>query len=403
MNNYLENIIRVRKRITNYSEESFGFQGEINDVSEEDIINLRLIPQDILIEIYNKEDSNDLRAESLKVGENIRLAIDLSSNDNYYERFNQFTERNPSNFPEGDFYIHELKYYTSSNNSSPNLESFRYSLEIFHFLKSISSMVFENQENTELVFINANKVYKSRHYWGDVNFDSIVIKNQVDEFLIELNNEVGSKNKKRVFINELINFLKKKGSSTEVIFKYWDEIIANYKKSYEIFIADISYEEIKISSQRDFLELTDRIHEVISKFSTYILAIPLAYIFIIRFFDFGGENLPKDIFLLIIGIFYFVIIWWVMLQNISSAFKTIENDVSRFHEKIKKESSLGEISALLSTQIEETIPSQKRKIVIVKVISVIILLLICSAFIYIHFGKIEHFVLIKYLNCKILF
>jgi len=87
---------------------------------------------------------------------------------------------------------------------------------------------------------------------------------------------------------------------------------------------------------------------------------------------------------------YFVIIWSVILNNLSSAFQAIEQDIDRFLDRIRNESSLEEVAYDLHAQKDNVIPNQRGKILLVRAISILILVITICAYLWIYQEYIMH-------------
>src|SRR5699024_3240172 len=120
----------------------------------------------------------------------------------------------------------------------------------------------------------------------------------------------------------------------------------------------------------------------------YILAIPVAYVLIIRFYDFDGQTLLKDTILMFIGILYFIVIWWVLLSNLDNAFENIIRDIERFLNRFQSENILSEIRKDLKQKKVKVIPKQKNKIRIVKAVSISILAISIGTYLCIYWNEI---------------
>lgn len=235
-----------------------------------------------------------------------------------------------------------------------------------------------------LVFQKPDKICTIKIDYTPEHLKEINISDQVEDINSHVLSNSDNETRIKLFNEELINILNQTKEDFDSIINNWNKITTSYKSSFSLYLSEFSFQKVKATSQEYFHDLTDRIYSTIHKFSTYILAIPIAYIFILRFFDFSGSSLAKDSFLLAIGILYFLVIWFVLLNNLSKAFETIEKDISRFLERIKNEDNLKEIIDNLNNQRNSLIPNQKNRILIVKTITIAILTLTIIAFIYIH-------------------
>ena len=124
-------------------------------------------------------------------------------------------------------------------------------------------------------------------------------------------NLISHKDKKELFINELVNFIENNSSDYLTIVKNWKIILNSYNKSYKLYLAGFSFEKIKTSSNEHFQKLLDRIYDSISKVSGYIFGIPIGFILLLNYFDYTGSLIFKNIVILLLSILFFVLIWFI--------------------------------------------------------------------------------------------
>lgn len=381
----LKDFISFRKKIKDVEITSYGFTCIFIVQTLEDKLLIGEFEGLEIREAFYVDTKNTVDLKILKLGVEIFFRVDLSKFSNYYETFSDFLIDNKFRLRTDEFYIFDLDYFHNYSEEDDKITSFLKLQNVICFLKELSAHNNEFNGDLELFFHKPN------------NFCSIIVSYnssdlqylQINSLISELESHVFEKSdqeaRRKLFTNEMINLLSIEGVTFTNLLKNWDVICNSYRNSFEIYLSEFSFDKIKTSSQEYFHELTDRIYSTINKFSTYILAIPVAYLLILRFFDFNGNSLVKDSFLVIIGLLYFVIIWFVLLDNLSNAFKAIEIDILNFLNRIKNEQYLKDIAKNLETQKDEIIPSQKRKILLVRIVSLIILVMTIGAYLFIYF------------------
>lgn len=385
----IKHFISFRKKLQDFETTSFGFKGLFILKDSKDLELIRKFSDSQIREIYYQENQNTADHKNLLIGEKVVVLIDLSKFDYYYEDFKEFLASNKYGLKNEDFYIFDLDYHHSLSEGNRKITNFLKIQSIISFLKKLSTYEKETKGLLELFF---NKPDKICSVIIDYNENEIVNLSLIKS-ITDLNQHVFETSDKetriRLFTNEMMNLLSSKDYQFKTVLKNWDLISGSYRNSFQIYLSEFSFEKIKTSSQEYFHELTDRIYSTINKFSAYILAIPVAYILILRFFDFNGENFAKDSFLVVIGLLYFIVIWFVLLNNLSKAFETIENDISKFIKRIRNEENLSEITESLENQKTKLIPNQKRKIMLVRIVSIIILIMTIGAYILIYLDKLR--------------
>lgn len=381
----LNQISKLRNQIFNDKVTSFGFEGSFHVKTESELNLILGIHKKTFRELYLTSNGKTVELDNLRISDEIHLAIDISSVYGYYEYLEDFINANKYDLPKNDFYIHELDYIDSSDQKDDIIEKYKKIVGIIGFLEKVATHNQTTRGIKNMVFQKPDRICSIK-----IDYSSDFLKKiKLNESVTDIDSHVLSNSDKetriKLFSEELINILNQTTGDFLSIVNNWDKITNSYKSSFSLYLSEFSFQKVKASSQEYFHDLTDRIYSTIHKFSTYILAIPIAYIFILRFFDFNGDSFSKDAFLLSIGILYFLVIWFVLLNNLSKAFETIENDINRFLERIENEDSLKEIIDNLKNQKNSLIPNQKSRILTVRIITIIILILTISAFIYIHY------------------
>jgi hypothetical protein len=387
----LKSFISFRKKLQDVDKTTYGFKGLFSIIDKEDIELISQFEDSEIREVYHKESQETANHKNLNIGDEILILIDLSKFPDYYESFDEFIAFNKYGLKYQEFYIFDMDYHHKISNESEKINTFLELQNIISFLKELSTYDKETNGLLELFFHKPDKICSVIIDYSPSDIQNIT----VDKSLSDLSKHVFEKSdqevRRKLFTNEMINLLSVEGIDFENILKYWNTICNSYRNSFQIYLSEFSFEKIKTSSQEYFHELTDRIYSTINKFSAYILAIPVAYILIIRFFDFDGKSFAKDTFLVIIGVLYFVVIWFVLLNNLSKAFNAIENDISKFLKRIKNEAHLSEITDSLNNQKNKLIPSQKRKIWLVRIVCLIILGMTIYAYSFIYYDCIKEY------------
>lgn len=188
-------------------------------------------------------------------------------------------------------------------------------------------------------------------------------------------------------MNELINFLEKNNKSYEKLIQGWDNLISNYNKSYSLFLSGFSFEKIKTSSTEHFQKLVDKIYESIGKAANYIFGIPIGYILILNNFDFSGLSILKNFILLLLGLIFLLLIWFILFKNIDESIEAIKFEIIDFIEKIETVSELDSIKNKLENLKEVEIKKQYNKLKIVKTLTIVIYSIIVIIFCWVFIDK----------------
>jgi len=386
----LQNIISLRNKFSNVHIKTFGFEGEIDSISKEDIEELLQV-KDHLREFYYIEDEMDSDLIDLEVGRALKVIIDLSQVPNYYNTVTDFLNSNKIRLKHDEFYIHEIKYHEGYSQKNNFIENYKVNTTLINFLSQISNYDKPAAGELELFFYNSDISKALKIDYSKNTLDKITPEylDVVKELIENFQNRTDSKERKQLFINELINLLDKQGNIYPVIIDNWTDLITNYKNSFSLYLSGFSFEKVKTASIEYFHELTDRIHSTLLNYSVQVFAIPIAYVLLIRFFDFSGDNILKDSFLVILGIIFYLLIRQILFSNINDAILAIKTDIESFQKKIEADTNLKSIKDELDDHYNKTIPKLEKKLRSVKIITCSILLTLMIAYCVIHYPKLK--------------
>ena len=340
MDNILDNVVFLVKSIKKRKVESGYTYGEIilsdsliekiTDLNDNNLIDVSISNKTINIEELNS-NINLLASIKIKTG-------DLN---NYFDTIEDFVSGNKFECKLVDFYIDDIDYREVKTDNNCII-LYKNNLKIIDFLKEIANNIKKSGNNLELFFYRTGVGVDLKI---DYDIESLKKIDFVipDDFKTQILDSFNGKDKKELFINELINFIESNNCSYVNLIENWNTLLSNYTKSYSLFIAGFSFEKIKTSSNEHFQKLVDRIYESIGKVSSYIFGIPIGYILLINNFDFSGEQCFKNTSLLFLGIIFLILIWFVLFKNIDESIKSIEKDIDDFLGKIKNIKELEDI------------------------------------------------------------
>ncbi len=384
----LVNLIKIRAKLKNLEITQYGFNGTIINLSN-DTSELLLTIWEYVEECYLSENNENVNEDSLKdkLGQNIRVNLNIGDLP-FHESFSDFIKVNKFKINQEIFYIDELSYFSRSDDPEPEVfDRYKSNLSIIKLLSEVAD--FKNTSMNELTLF-FHKVDAGTSL--TINYETTDLKKipieEVNELANDFENQVDKNQRKEIFKNELISFLFNK-NTYPFLLDNWEKLIDNYQKSFNLYLSGFSFTKIITATDDHFHELSDKIQQTIGKVSNYIFAVPIAFIFLLRYFDFNGGNLFGDFLLLLIGLLFLILIWNVPFKNVSESIESILTDVIEFKNKVEGHASLTDVYKKLDEFEKDKIPSQRRKLLIAKLISVIIFIIVITAFLSIHFNTIK--------------
>ncbi|WP_209390134.1 hypothetical protein [Chryseobacterium sp. RR2-3-20] len=375
MADLIENIILLKQRLTNLQTVDFGIKGSIKSLKSTDINIIKNV-WNFIDEIFKAESNETIYIDNIHdfLSFQVEIIVKIGDVPGYYKTFNNFLSSNKIKCLSKKFYIEELNYREDVDTIIPSIvNAYKLNLQIILLLSKIADYKKEQGNKLELFFYKSEKGVSLDVAYSENDLYNLRAAKIVD-LKTQLLDSIDSSERKQLFLNELISDLDKNGSTYANLLKDWETIIANYEKSFKLYLSGFSFDKIKTSSLEYFQKLSDRLYDSINKVSSYIFGIPIGYILLINNFDFKGEQTLKNISLVTLGILFFLIMWFVFFKNIAEAIGAIEGDIRKFKEKIENRSELKEITTELSNLEDKSIKSQKNKLFLVKVLSAIILI-----------------------------
>lgn len=389
MKKLLDSVVQVRRLIDLQSADSISTIGFLV-ITETNIEYFDSLLDSEIIDILSVGEPNEIKSimkEDIPNFMNQQVYLDIrTGNINcYFETVNDFLNGNKFKLKSELFYIAENDYYSEESAVVNEIvNNYNKNIELIDFLNSLS--------HTHHLIGNQLKYYFYRISNSIVEIDIKYSIQDLDFFselegFQELKKEfldpISHKDKKELFVNELVNFIECNSSDYLTIVKNWKTILNSYNKSYKLYLAGFSFEKIKTSSNEHFQKLLDRIYDSISKVSGYIFGIPIGFILLLNYFDYSGLLIFKNVIILILSILFFVLIWYILLKNIKESIDAIEEDIDEFINLISTVIVLKPIKEKLENLKKVSIKKQRNKLLIVKGVTISIFALTVIVFSYI--------------------
>ena len=389
MKKLLDSVVQVRRLIDLQSADSISTIGFLV-ITETNIEYFDSLLDSEIIDILSVGEPNEMKSimkEDIPNFMNQQVYLDIrTGNINcYFETVNDFLNGNKFKLKSELFYIAENDYYSEESAVVNEIvNNYNKNIELIDFLNSLS--------HTHHLIGNQLKYYFYRISNSIVEIDIKYSIQDLDFFselegFQELKKEfldpISHKDKKELFVNELVNFIECNSSDYLTIVKNWKTILNSYNKSYKLYLAGFSFEKIKTSSNEHFQKLLVRIYDSISKVSGYIFGIPIGFILLLNYFDYSGLLIFKNVIILILSILFFVLIWYILLKNIKESIDAIEEDIDEFINLISTVIVLKPIKEKLESLKKVSIKKQRNKLLIVKGVTISIFALTVIVFSYI--------------------
>lgn len=387
MMNQLHSTVLIRKALEISNVDSISSNGFLN-VNNDNIEHIKSLFGLDLIEVMDFEKVNSILINDIDnyLNQSVYLELRTGNVSCYFETFDDFIRGNKFRPLNKDFYIAELDYSSVDKIDNESIKLYNVNIQLIDFLTSISNSDIKIGDKLKLIiYRNTNS---SLEININYNIDDLILFSKIEN-LEELKNELLDKikgnDKKELFLNELVNFVSNGKDNYIEIVKNWDKIFELYRKSLSLYIAGFSFDKIKTSSNEHFQKLVEKIYESIGKASNYIFGIPIGFILLLNYFDYSGVSIFKNLIILSLSLLFFLLIWFILLNNIKESIEAIEEDIDDFNSKIQGIKGLESIEEKLSNLKETKLAKQRNKLLIVRIITSLIFVLTLFVFLYIFF------------------
>lgn len=145
------------------------------------------------------------------------------------------------------------------------------------------------------------------------------------------------KEKKTIFLNELIHFLndKKEDERFSELLQFFEEFQEKCNISFEYYLSNFSFNKIKIELDNSALEYSKNIRSVINESQSKLIAIPVAFILGCSQINYSVPISIKNA-IVIISSFLFSYIISIFIKNQQSALDIIGDNIENYKDRYKK-------------------------------------------------------------------
>ncbi len=310
MQELLNSVIQVKRLIDLKESDSISMTG-ILVLTKANIQYIELMYENNIVDVISVEEPGNIKnifKEDINsfISQKVQLEIRTGGISCYFETVNDFLNGNKFKLKNELFYIAENDYYSEELTIDNELvNNYNKNIELIDFLNSLSHTQHQVGNQLKYYFYRiSNSIVEIDIKYSVQDLDFFSELEDFQALKNEFSDHISHKDKKELFINELVNFIENNSSNYITIVKNWKNILNSYGKSYKLYLAGFSFEKIKTSSNEHFQKLLDRIYDSISKVSGYIFGIPIGFILLLNYFDYTGLLIFKNIVILILSVLF---------------------------------------------------------------------------------------------------
>jgi len=268
-----------------------------------------------------------------------RLELNLArlNSVGYYENIAKFVQRNKYTIPSREYYIEEIKCYNVDNNEFIN--KYMCIISLINSIKNVAKHKYtEEDENVDNAFIFSEDKGLLLPFIYDAQSVSQITTDDIKRLkeTITIFSEKEDSDKKRLFINELIDFLTSNFENERFNFllSHIEEFTNRVNNAYQYYIRNFSYNKLKAELDNKALEYLKSIQSVINEAQTKLIAIPTAFVLAISNMNFLDIWNSKNIGI-ICSLFIFSSLIELFIKNQKSTLVFINHNIKLYKNSFK--------------------------------------------------------------------
>ncbi|OJX30046.1 MAG: hypothetical protein BGO86_05755 [Chryseobacterium sp. 36-9] len=387
MDNCLDDLIRLLSdRITEVQSDAIIIKINIDEESQ------KLIEQfnDDLIEGIKDSLGNLVNIDSISNSSQpvlIEFVTAELKKKGFYITFADFVVDNRFESKEA-FYIQELNYHTASVKNVEKIEKYKILLELIQ--KLIQKSKFVADEDVKTLFVFQENKFIELSIDNEIIYEDFLEYNDIDLVKNYIENIDSYKEKRSIFLQELIGFLSsEKINRFQYLLSNFKEFFERCNTSFEFYLSNFSYNKVKMEVDNSVLEYSKNIRNIINDSQSKLIAIPAAFVLVATQIDFSNTFSLKNI-IIVVSSFIFSYIISVFIQNQKNALEIVSDNVRNYKKSflqtrtndLEQERELSSISELLKKsykKIEAELNHQKTRLLILQFIAwaISVVILIC--------------------------
>ncbi|WP_332028591.1 hypothetical protein [Kaistella sp.] len=292
-----------------------------------EVTNLKIIK-----ELYDSHIIENSLVDNYEINETVELEFSIASllPQGFYVTVESFLKWNYYSFPDQEIYIYELRSYL--NKSDVFERKYSSVVKLISEFTTISKYCYYEEEVLNSIIVREDKsLVLSLKYSNDdlnsINENTIIL---IDSFIEILTSDM-STDKKNIYLNELIDFLNKKGESDRFsyLLKNFENYISTAASTFNFYLRNFSFNKLKVELDAKALEFYQKLQGVINDSQAKLIAIPTALVFVFSTFDYENINSLKN-YLTLVGLIMFCIFIQIFINNQKSAISFIEENINYY-------------------------------------------------------------------------
>jgi hypothetical protein len=232
------------------------------------------------------------------------------------------------------FYLVPENYSFPDEKAPSIVVNYKTALRLIELLIQIADYAVPTNSPDTLVFIGRNKIELNIHY-DALQLNSLEGLKCIERFDADfINSQIHSEQKKKIIVTTITEMFKGQSKvDLGVLFTKFAEFYESVCHSYDLYIADFSYEKVKAEVVKEKLDSIIKINKVFSDIQNQLLAVPLAIVLIGGQLDKTGEFWIKNL-LIWCGAFVFTVFMDLLIRNQRNSLKAVKDEVNQHRQQL---------------------------------------------------------------------
>ncbi len=348
----------------------------------------------IITELHESSIIENSLIDDYQINDAVILEFSIASllSHDFYVTVELFLKWNYYELPEREIYIHELKSYLKD--SDVFKRKYLSVINLISEFKNIAKYSFYEEEVLNSVIVREDKslILSLKYSGDDLNTISEKTMQLIESFIDVLASDMTT-DKKNIYVNELIDYLKKKQELDKFPFllQNFENYISKANSTFNFYLRNFSFNKLKIELDAKALEFYQRLQGVINESQTKLIAIPTALVFVLSALDYESVNSLKN-YLTLVGLILFSIFIQIFINNQKSAISFIEENINYY--KLSYDKDIIEVQDSFEKVYKER-DKQIRRIYLIEMLLWLVPVLIISVIIFLNAFKIFSFFILS--------
>jgi hypothetical protein len=165
----------------------------------------------------------------------------------------------------------------------------------------------------------------------EIAYEEFLEENQIQSIKEYIENIDSLKERKIIFLKELIDFLSevKKENRFKFLISNFERFYNRCNISYDYYLSNFSYNKVKLELDNSVLEHSKNLRSIINDSQSKLVAIPAAFVLAISQFDFSSNLSLKNILICISSLIFSYLIS-IFINNQKNALEIVSDNIVNF-------------------------------------------------------------------------